>query len=124
MTTETIIQNVTQISALLTLLIGAFALYFSYKAQKGLISGEFKQIILKSFIFLCLVLIAVAAMATYHFNGSELGKWTWVIGMFVALILSAYESKGIIAFGKSFLPLKKFVSDSKDRAKRKLPRKA
>jgi len=110
MISDNLIQIIKQGSSILALLVGVITLYFSYKAQNGLINGEFKKTIVLFFIFISLTGISIFSMVIYHFNSSELAAFMWIGGISLAFILSLYESKKIIDLGRLLSKVNKIKS--------------
>jgi len=100
MISENLIRAITQGSSVLAFLLGIIMLYFSYKAQNGLLKGEFKKTIITFFVFIIFVEISLFSMVIYHFNASELAELIWFGFIYLALILSLYDSKKIIDLGR------------------------
>jgi len=100
-------ELIAQVSSVITLIFGFIAIYFTMKAARGLLPGEFKDLINLSNIFLVIVIIGVSVMAFYHFSENEIAKNIWDVSIFVSLFFSLFESYKLMQFGKVFKTKKK-----------------
>ncbi len=98
---------IAQVSSSITSILGIIAIFMIFRAIKGLVSDEFKQLITYASIFLIITTLAVISMTFYHIlNGTELSEkleLIWYVGIFISILFSLVESYKIISFGKNFV---------------------
>ena len=115
MVSEELVMLATQSSATLTTLLGIAALVFVIMAFKKLLSGEFRNLVISSMIFIFIFLAGVTSMTLYHLTEEtpyyalhEIFDNAWYVLVFIALIFSCVESVQLLRFGKSF-DIRKFI---------------
>jgi len=95
---------IAQVTSAITSILGIIAIYLTFRAAKGLLAGDFKNLIKISGLFLIVVVIGVISMTLYHLmEGNEIAEKAeliWYTFIYISLIFSLYESYRVIKFGK------------------------
>ncbi|PIN86938.1 hypothetical protein COV19_01945 [Candidatus Woesearchaeota archaeon CG10_big_fil_rev_8_21_14_0_10_44_13] len=101
-----LILLITKASATLTTLSGLLAAALLFISARKLAKDSFREIIMRSFLFILMILIGVTSMTIYHFTDgtefAEKAEIAWYALMFLSIIFSCFVSVKIASFGKMF----------------------
>lgn len=118
MVSEELVMLATRSSATLTTLLGIVVLVFAIMAFRKLLSGEFRNLVISSIIFILIFLAGVTSMTLFHLIEetpysalNETFDNVWYVLVFIALIFSCVESIHLSRFGKS-MDIGKFMKRS------------
>ncbi|PIN74144.1 hypothetical protein COV20_00840 [Candidatus Woesearchaeota archaeon CG10_big_fil_rev_8_21_14_0_10_45_16] len=112
---EETILLIAQVSASLTTILGAVALFYVIQAVRSLLPGELRKIMMLSAVAFGVALLGLSSMTVFHLleesshEIAEVMEFFWYLLMFLALLIFCYESWQIASFGKRITePLEKF----------------
>ena len=91
---------ITQLSSTVALVLLVIAVAAGIIAYRKFTKGPFRKSILLSNLFLAVFSLAVAAMALYHWSGSELMENLWYLFLNAALVFGIVSSVHSLGFWK------------------------
>ncbi len=106
MITAEIYNGISQISTVLTTLLGIVALIYITKSKNKLSEGDIRKFASSFIIFFIALLVGVSSMTAYHLtesaseNISGIAEIVWYIFMFLAFTYACAGSIRLIRLGK------------------------